>query len=118
MVFFPVVLDVRPVSWYPQYATPYGHFAHPFAVESTLHGAPASSAHLGKDGMPLPPGITRPKPQAVGITAQSLISEMAGQMGRLSALATEVRAPVWLRCSAVLLLCPGVAASVAAGCVL
>lgn len=90
MVFLSLV-DVHPVAWYPQYATPYGHFAQSLAVESTLHGGPSSSAHLGKDGMPLPPGITRPKPQAVGITAQSLISEMAGQMGRLSALATEVR---------------------------
>lgn len=38
----------------------------------------------------LPAGITRPVPHSLGPTAAQLLSEMAGQLGRLTALAREV----------------------------
>lgn len=46
--------------------------------------------YLDKDGIPLPAGITRPLAQSAGINTQSLLTEMAGQIGRLSHLAGEM----------------------------
>ncbi|GIL85004.1 hypothetical protein Vretimale_9844 [Volvox reticuliferus] len=62
------------------------------ALGSSGGGGSSNACLTGYDaaGNPLPAGITRPLPQHLGGTTAALLSEMAGQLGRLTALAQEV----------------------------
>lgn len=60
------------------------------STDSHPSAATPGPTSFDKDGNLLPVGITRPIPQSMGITANNLLTEMAGQLGRLAQLATEV----------------------------
>ncbi|EFJ47216.1 hypothetical protein VOLCADRAFT_105190 [Volvox carteri f. nagariensis] len=53
-------------------------------------GSSSGLTNYDAAGNLLPAGITRPLPQHLGGTTAALLSEMAGQLGRISALAREV----------------------------
>lgn len=52
--------------------------------------SPSTQEYTGLS-MSLPPGIVRPVPQSLPAVQQSLLAEMASQLGRLTQLATELK---------------------------
>ncbi|GLC34161.1 hypothetical protein PLESTM_000164900 [Pleodorina starrii] len=73
-----------------QFAPPSVFVSSPPGATGGASGSGGAPVNFDAAGNPLPAGITRPLPQHLGGTTAALLNEMAGQLGRLSALAREV----------------------------